>query len=187
MNTIVITKVQLLRSLNDHSDEKITPKFIGWIQAMIDNNPSKSIRPIARNMKESELLIRQVVHEDIRYFSYKIRKSQFLSQATYHKKKDNTVMLLNKLNHPLQLNMLCVFMLLVNIARITWWCESLIRHVQRAFSSTVFSSFLVWEVKRRHWDREEEVTVTWGCRSRWTENTYFLPLHWFSCEQSFTI
>ena len=57
------------KSPSDHFDKKIIPEFLGEIKAMIDNNPSKSIRPIDRDMGVSEVLIRQVVHEDIRYFS----------------------------------------------------------------------------------------------------------------------
>ena len=34
----------------DHSDEKITPEFVGEIQAIIDNDPSKSIRSIVMNI-----------------------------------------------------------------------------------------------------------------------------------------
>ena len=34
----------------DRFDMKRTPKFVNEISAMIDNNPSKSIRSIARDM-----------------------------------------------------------------------------------------------------------------------------------------
>ena len=51
--------------------------LFGEIKTMIGNDPRKSIRLIARDMGVSEFHIRQVVHEDIRYFSYKIRKGQF--------------------------------------------------------------------------------------------------------------
>ena len=47
------------------------------IKAMNKNDPSKSIRSIAMNMGVSEFLIRQVVQEDIQYFSYKMRNGQF--------------------------------------------------------------------------------------------------------------
>ena len=36
---------------------------------------------VAKDIRVSEFLIRQVVHEDIHYFWYKMRKGQFLSQA----------------------------------------------------------------------------------------------------------
>ena len=57
---------------SDRSGEKRT-EFVGKFLAMFDNDPSKSIRSIARDMGVSEFLIRQqVVHEDIRYFSYNL-------------------------------------------------------------------------------------------------------------------
>ena len=52
------------KSHSDSSDEKRSPKLVDEIQAMIDNNPSKLIRPIARDMEVSEFLIRQVVQID---------------------------------------------------------------------------------------------------------------------------
>ena len=48
--------------------------MIDDILAMSDNDP---IRFTARNLEETEFLIRLVVHEDILYFSYKIRQDQF--------------------------------------------------------------------------------------------------------------
>ena len=57
---------------------------------MIENNPSKTIRFKARDMEVSEFLIHQVGHEDIQYFSYKMRKGQFLLQAMKDKRKDFT-------------------------------------------------------------------------------------------------
>ena len=57
--------------------------------------------------------------------------------------------------------------------RETWWCKILVRYVQRAFSGHWFLLFLVQQVNRRCWDREEGVAVTSGCRSCRTENTFF--------------
>ena len=76
---------------------------------MIDNDPRKSNRSITRDLGVSEFLIRQVVHEEIRYFSYKLRKSQFLWQAVKDKKKDYDEKLFNKLKHPLQPNIFWSF------------------------------------------------------------------------------
>ena len=45
---------------------------------MIKNVPSKSLRSKARNMGVSEFLISKVMHENIRYFSCKLRKGHFL-------------------------------------------------------------------------------------------------------------
>ena len=55
-----------------------TPEFVAKIQAMIDKNPSNSIRSIARDMGVPEFFFfRLVVHEVIRYFSFKIACSVF--------------------------------------------------------------------------------------------------------------
>ena len=67
------------KPLSDCSDKKRTLKFVCVVQARIVNDPSKSIKSIARNIRISEFLIKQVVHEDIQYFSYKMKKSKFLS------------------------------------------------------------------------------------------------------------
>ena len=77
MSPMVITKVRQPHC----SDIKRSPEILGDIQAIIDNDPSKSIRPIARGMAVPEFLIRQLVPEYIMYFSYKLRKGQFLSQT----------------------------------------------------------------------------------------------------------
>ena len=90
---MVIKKIQHLRRLVLIVLIRKELKFIGEIQVMIDNDPSKSIRSLA----VSKFLIWLVVHEDICYFSYKMRKNQSLSQAV--KKRKSAVMLLNKLKH----------------------------------------------------------------------------------------
>ena len=56
------------------SDKKKTPEFVGEIKTMIDNDSSKSMTGIYRDMGVSEFHIRQTVHEEIRYFSYKMCK-----------------------------------------------------------------------------------------------------------------
>ena len=58
------------------SDKKITLEFVGEIKTTIDNDPLKSMGAIAMDTGVSEFLIRQRVHEDIRHFSYKMRKGQ---------------------------------------------------------------------------------------------------------------
>ena len=62
----------------DHSDKKRTPKFVGEIQATIENDPSKLIRSIFRNMEVSEFLMRPLVNENIQYFSYKMENRIFI-------------------------------------------------------------------------------------------------------------
>ena len=59
--------------LSDHSRKGIH-KCVPECQVMIDNNPSESIRSKVRDMGKSEFLIKQVMHQDIQYFSYRMRK-----------------------------------------------------------------------------------------------------------------
>ena len=106
MSPIVIMKVQHL----DHFEKKSTTlKFVGEIQIMIDNDLTGSIESIARDMGVPKFLIKVVVHEDIWYFLYKMRKGQFLSQVMKEKRKDCMAKLLNQFKHHLQPNMLCFF------------------------------------------------------------------------------
>ena len=76
---------------------------------MIDNDPIMPIRSITRCMGVSDFHIRRVVHEDIGYFSYKMRKGQCLLKDRKDKKKDRAEKLLNKLKYPFQPNMLYFF------------------------------------------------------------------------------
>ena len=109
MNPLVIMKVQQLRSFTDYYDKKRTSKLVDEIQALSD-----------KDMGVSEFFIRQVEHKNICYFSYKMRKDQFLSQAMKDKWKDHTEKLLNKLKHLLQPNMLWFFSYEKNSTRIRW-------------------------------------------------------------------
>ena len=70
-----------------HSDKKRTFEIVIDIQDMINDNYCQSIRSIARDMGVSEFLIQQVVHADIQYFLFKMKKDQFLSQAMKDKRK----------------------------------------------------------------------------------------------------
>ena len=66
-----------MSDLKPHSgrSEKRTYEFVGDIKAMIKNPLIKSISFIACDMIVFDFLIRQVIHEYVRYFSFKIRKS----------------------------------------------------------------------------------------------------------------
>ena len=105
MNPMVIMKVRLfvIFTLIILMRKEYLNLF-GEIKVIIDNNPSKSIRSLACDIGASEFHIRQLVHEDIRYFSYKIKKGQFLSQAMKDKRKDSALKFFNKLKHILQPN-----------------------------------------------------------------------------------
>ena len=92
---------------SNRSYQKRTPEFVVEVLTMIETNPSTSIRFITRDMEVSELLIRQVVHQGILYFSCKMRQGHSLSLAMKVNWKDLTAKLLNKLKHLLYPNRIC--------------------------------------------------------------------------------
>ena len=102
--------VAALKPHSSLSDKKTTSEFVVDIQAMIDNDPSKSIRFIARDMGVSEFLIRQVVHVDIQYFSYKMINGKFLWQAMKNKRKDPAAKFFNNSWFVLSLQDLLILM-----------------------------------------------------------------------------
>ena len=68
---------------------RLTPKFVGKLQAMVDNDSNKSFKSIVRDVVVLKFFFWKVVYEDIRYFSHKMRKSQILSHAMKDKRKDH--------------------------------------------------------------------------------------------------
>jgi len=63
------------------SDTVRISQFVQQVQD-IDEDFSKSIRAISRDLQISECTIRRIVHEDIRYKSHVMRKGQFISART---------------------------------------------------------------------------------------------------------
>ena len=70
------------------------------VQDIIDEEPSKSIRAISRDLQVYECTIRRIVHEDIRYKSYVMRRGQFMSAQTREQRFIRAKRLLNKVKHP---------------------------------------------------------------------------------------
>ena len=86
----------------DRSDEKRTPEFVVDIKAMIDNDLSELSDLYLWAWENLNFLIKQVVLEEIRYFSFKMRNGQFSSKAMKDTRKDRAAKLLNKLKHYFQ-------------------------------------------------------------------------------------
>ena len=91
------------------SDTVRSCEFVEELEEIIDADPTKSMREIARKINVSESTIRRAVHDDLRYKSYVMRRDQFL----FAKNRENRVIrskrLLNKLKHPEEPNMLWFF------------------------------------------------------------------------------
>ena len=88
MGPKLITKVRQLRSFTliilikkKKKKKKSTPEFVGEIRS-IDWQRFQLVNQVySQGHGTVCVFIKQVVHEDIWYFSYKMSESQFLSQA----------------------------------------------------------------------------------------------------------
>lgn len=52
------------------------------VQGSLDEVPAKSLRAFAKDINVTEFTIRRIVHEDIRYMFWVIRRDQFISVQT---------------------------------------------------------------------------------------------------------
>jgi transposase-like protein len=83
--------------------------FVESLQVLLDQDPGRSMRSLARELGVSARTVRRKVEQDIRYKSYALRKGQFLSQATKEKRFQKARKLLNKLNKPSENGQLIFF------------------------------------------------------------------------------
>jgi hypothetical protein len=82
------------------SDSLRTPKFVRRAHGMIDENPGKSMRNLAKDLQVSEGTIRNVLHQDLGYKSCVLKRIQFMSIETQENRSTPAKRLLNKLKHP---------------------------------------------------------------------------------------
>ena len=77
-----VESVAKRRKHKPRSDTVRTPQFVQQVQDIIDEDLSKSIRAISRDLQVSECTIRRIVHKDIRYKFCVTSRSQFKSVQT---------------------------------------------------------------------------------------------------------
>ena len=94
---------------NRRSDTIRDREFIMQVQEMVNNDPSKSMRAMARDLDVSEHCIRSCLMEDIRYKSYRMRKGQLLTDKMKENRLKKSTRLLNKLKKPLEPGMVWIF------------------------------------------------------------------------------
>ena len=92
-----VSPVSKCKKHSKRSDITRTLEFIQQVQQTIDDNPRKSMTSLAKEFHVSEGTIRKVVHEDIRYKSFVMRKGQFMSEKTKENRLIRSKRLLNKL------------------------------------------------------------------------------------------
>ena len=69
-------------------------------QELVNTDPSKSMRAMARELEVSATLVCKKIMEDLQYKSYGLRKGQFMSEATKLRRLEKTTKLLSRLKHP---------------------------------------------------------------------------------------
>ncbi|UYV70338.1 TRAF4 [Cordylochernes scorpioides] len=86
-----------------HPDSIRKPDLKSRVLAAIDEDPGKSMRALARELQVNEATIQRVVHEDLHYKSYIMRRRQFMSERIKVNCMTRAKRFLNKLNHPREL------------------------------------------------------------------------------------
>ena len=72
----------ITRKPQKHPGDAHNHEIVTRVQKLVDTDPSKSMRAMAREMKVSGTLVCKIVKEDLLFKSYSLRKGQFMSQAT---------------------------------------------------------------------------------------------------------
>ena len=91
------------------SDAIRTPQFVARVQEMVDNDPSKSMNALAKDLGVAYGTIYRVIYEDLRYKSYVLKRGQFMDPAMQERRLTKAKKLLNKVKHPEKDNLLKFF------------------------------------------------------------------------------
>lgn len=91
---------------SQQTDVVRTAEFVQQVQETIIDDPSMSMRSIAQHLQVTESTIRCVMHGDLRYQSYVMRRGQFMSDKTRENCSVRSRRLLNELKHPEEPDML---------------------------------------------------------------------------------
>ena len=102
----VITRAP--KSLDDRHKLR-NADFVKRVEAMININPSKSMKSMAAELGVDKRTIQRCVDKDLCCKSYRMQTGQLLTQATKDKRLLNSTKLLNKLKHLKESNMLWFF------------------------------------------------------------------------------
>lgn len=89
--------------------DRTSPETVGKIQEIINQDPGRSMRSIAKEMEMSNATIRKIVHEDLRYHSYVLRRGHFMMQQTKERRLEKAKKLLSKLKNSKEKNPLIFF------------------------------------------------------------------------------
>lgn len=88
-----------------HRDED----FVTRLESMIEDDPSQPMSSLAQAMGVSKSTIHKTVHEDLNFFSYKLRQRHLLTESTKETRHVKARALLNELKHGQSVRMLRFF------------------------------------------------------------------------------
>jgi DNA-binding Lrp family transcriptional regulator len=88
------------RKSHKRRSEALDDDIVATLQNLVDEDPGRSMRSLARELGISEKTVRKKMTEDIRYKSYALRKGQFMSEGTKERRLEKAKMLLNRLKKP---------------------------------------------------------------------------------------
>ena len=88
------------------SDAVRDDDFIARVKNIVDDDPSKSIRAIARELQVHHKTVWRCIHEDFRNSSYVMKRGQFMTQQTKENRYEKCKKLLREIRHPEESQML---------------------------------------------------------------------------------
>ncbi len=88
------------RKIHKKRSDSLGIDIVARLQELVDQDPSRSMRSLARKLNISEFIVRKKMAQDIRYKSYALKRGQFMSQATKERRLEKAKLLLNKLKNP---------------------------------------------------------------------------------------
>jgi hypothetical protein len=70
------------RKVHRRRSDTLDASIVAKLQALVDQDPGRSLRSLARELEISEFVVRKKIIQDIRYKPYALRRGQVLIQAT---------------------------------------------------------------------------------------------------------
>ena len=101
--------VSSARKAHKRRSDRKGEDFRANVQELIDDDPGRSMRSIARELGVCDKTIRRIVEEEIHYRSYVLRKGQSLLDSTKSRRHEKAKLLLNRLKNPTSNNQLIFF------------------------------------------------------------------------------
>jgi hypothetical protein len=83
--------------------------IVATLQDLVNQDPGRSMRSLARELGISEASVRNKMAQDIRYKSYALRRGHFMNKATKERRLAKAKLMLNKLKKPVANGQLIFF------------------------------------------------------------------------------